>query len=268
MASQSVFEPSSGATSTSSVEAGGTNTASESANAGISTEATATSTPSTVYQTLTSTLATASVTSTTGSANAESGGLSSTTQSTRTKLAIALPSAIVGLLAVVGVMFFYMRRRRQRNASPAYDVAVSHGKGVSTSELLVVPILVSTEPTPGFSALGVPNNYIRDSSSSSSTVRSPDEANMELGLAFSVSRDQQMSVREQNLHDVTQNPPNESVSSLPRFPYPNQRDDDAVSVVSGLNERRAHEEDFDEMSSVSSFNDDRPHDDPYRHSFR
>ncbi|KAJ5129113.1 uncharacterized protein N7443_006226 [Penicillium atrosanguineum] len=270
MAGQSVFEPSSSSilTSTSDVEAGATHTSSETANAGIPAETTATSTPLTVYQTWTSISASATTTTTAQSANADSGGLSNTTDSTKTKLAIALPIAIVGVLAVVAVMFFYMRRRRQRNAPPLYDVTISQSKSVSTSELMVVPTIVTTEPTPRFSALSVlPNNHIRDSSSSSPIVRSPDEANMELGLAVAVSMDQRMSATEQDLHDRTQSPLNENSRSVPRSPYPNQRDDDAVSVVSGLNERRAYEEDFDDMSSVSSFNDDSPHDGPHRHSF-
>ncbi|KAJ5682079.1 uncharacterized protein N7477_002019 [Penicillium maclennaniae] len=265
---QSVFAPSLSATSTSDVEVAGTYTSSEIANAGISTEAAATSITSTVDQTLTSTSALASATSTSESANAESDGLASTSKSTQNRLAIALPIAIIGLLAVAGVLFFYMRRRRQRNAQPAYGVPVSQSKGMPASKLMVVPAIVTTGSTPRFSALGVPTNLTRDSSSGSSTVRSPDEANMELGIAVSISRDPRMSATEQNLYDMTQASSNEIVRSHLHSPSRNQHDDEAVSVISGLDERRAHEEDFDDMSSVSSFNDDSTHDGLHRYSFR
>ncbi|KAJ6104753.1 hypothetical protein N7523_011073 [Penicillium sp. IBT 18751x] len=266
--SQSFSAPSSSATSTSDVEVAGTYTSSEKANAGISTEAAATSITSTVDQTLISKSASASATSSTASANAESGGLSSTSESTQNRLAIALPIAIIGLLAVAGVLLFYMRRRRQRNAQPAYDVPVSQSKGTPASKLMVVPAVVNTEPTPRFSAFGVPTNLIRDSSSGSSTVRAPDEANMELGIAVLIPRDPQMSATQQDLHDMTQTSPNENVRSHLHSPSRSQHDNEAVSIISGLDERRTHEEDFDDMSSVSSFNDDSTHDGLQRYSFR
>lgn len=277
MAGPSVYVPGLSPSPTPDLEAGGTYTSEPGvgstpvSSVSSLTEATVTTTPSTISQTLIPSSTSASATSSTASANAESGGLSSTTDSTKTKLAIALPIAIIGLLAVVGlIFFFYIRRRRQRNAPPSYEVAVSQdqSKAVSTSALLVVPTIVTTEPTPRFSAFGVPNNNIRNSSLGPSTIRPPDDANTELGLAIAVPMDQQMSATEPDLHEMTRNPdPNENRRSVVRSPYQQQRDDDAVSVMSDLNERRVHEEDFDDMSSVSSFNDDSPRD-PNHHSLR
>jgi hypothetical protein len=270
MISPSFYVPGSSSSSTSDLQAGGTSTSepvvgsTPVSSASTLTEATVTTTPSTISQTTIPSSTSASATSSTTSANAESGGLSSTTDSTKTKLAIALPIAIIGLLAVIGlIFFFYFRRRRQRNAPPSYEVAVGQdqSKTVSTSELLVVPTIVTTEPTPRFSAFGVPNTNIYNSSRGSSTIQSPDDANTELGLAIAVPMDQQMSATEPDPHDSTRNPdPNNNRRSVVRSPYQQQRDDDAVSVMSDLNERRVHEEDFDDMSSVSSFNDDSPRD--------
>lgn len=198
-------------------------------------------------------------TSTTNTANNEAGALSSTTDSTKTKLAIALPIAIVGLLVILGVIFFYIRRRRQRNAPPAYDIAANQSKVISTSELMVVPKFVTPEQTTRYPALGIPNNHVQDSRPGSSTVRSPDDANTEPGIAIAVPVDQRMSATEHDMRGMTgSSPANENRSSAVRSPFQNQREEDALSVVSDLNERRGREEDFDDMSSVSSFNDDNP----------
>jgi hypothetical protein len=229
-------------------------------------------TPSTAvtdYPTLTSTSTSATATSTTNTASTEAGALSISTDSTKTKLAIALPIAIVGLLVVIGLIFFYHRRRRQRNAPPAYDVATNQSKAVSTSELVAVPKFVAAERTNRFPALDIPNNHIRDSSPGSSTVRSPDDANTELGLAVAVPKDQRMRATRHDLHGMPRSPPaNENRRSAVRSPYQNRSEADALSVVSDLNERRGREEDLDDMSSVSSFNDDNPRDDHNIHSFR
>lgn len=240
-------------------------------NASVPTESVAVSPTSSIavtdYPTLTSTSAIA--TSTTNTASTEAGALSISTDSTKTKLAIALPIAIIGLLVVIGLIFFYYRQRRQRNAPPAYDVATNQSKAVSTSELVAVPKFVAAERTNRFPALDVPNNHIRDSSPGSSTVRSPDDANTELGLAVAVPKHKQMSATRHDLHGMPRSPPaNENRRSAVRSPYQNRSEADALSVVSDLNERRGREEDFDDMSSVSSFNDDNPRDDHNTHSFR
>ncbi|KAJ5205028.1 uncharacterized protein N7498_005907 [Penicillium cinerascens] len=256
-------------TSTSDVEAEGTQTpgiaawntkAVSSTNEPIK----AAPTPSTAvnnYETLASTSPSTSIpaTSTTNIANNEAGALSSISDSTKTKLAIALPIAIVGLLVIFGGIFFYVRRRRQRSAPPAYDVAANQSKVISTSELMVVPKFVTPEQTTRYPALDVPNNQIQDSRPGSWTVLSPDDANTEPGLAVAVSVDQRMSATEHDMRGMTgSSPANENRRSAVRSPSQNQREEDAVSVVSDLNERRSHEEDFDDMSSVSSFNDDNP----------
>ena len=268
------YEPS--ATSTSNVEAEVTQTP---ALAAWSTEAvssinvptepvTVSPTPSiavTNYETLglPATSTSVSAISTTNTANNEAGALSSTTDSTKTKLAIALPIAIVGLLVIVGVIFFYIRRRRQRHAPPAYDIAANRSKVISTSELMVVPKFVTPEQTTRYPALEVPNNHVQDSSPGFSTVRSPDDANTEPGLALAVAVPvgQRMSATEHDMRGMTG-------SSAARSPFQNQREEDAVSLVSDLNERRGSEEDFDDMSSVSSFNDDTPRGDQNTRSSR
>lgn len=197
--------------------------------------------------------------STTNTANNEAGALSSTTDSTKTKLAIALPIAIVSLLVIFGVIFFYIRRRRQRNAPPGYDIAANQSRVISTSELMAVPKFVIPEQTTRYPALDVHTNHIQDSSPGFSTVRSPDDANTEPGCAVAVPVDQRMSATEHDMRGMTgSSPANENRSSAVRSPFQNQREEDAVSVVSDLNERRGREEDFDDMSSVSSFSDDNP----------
>lgn len=191
--------------------------------------------------------------------------------STQTKLAIALPIAIVGLLVIIGLIWFYWRRRRQqRYTQPTFDMTTSQKTVVSTSDLMGMPKIVTPEPPrssqPRVPVLNVPREQSHQQSyapsPASASARSPDDSNTELGLAVALPVNQRMSATEQDLRGLGRSPSTAGTGAAGvRLPFQSHHDgddDDAVSVVSDLNERRDGEHDFDDLSSVSSFNDDPP----------
>lgn len=89
----------------------------------------------------------------------------------------------------------------------------------------------------------------------------PDEPHPEIGLAIAVPMDQQrLSATEETLRRFSRPVSAASGGIAPpvNMPLANPRGDgdEAVSVVSDLNEHQAHEPDLDDMSSVSSLGDD------------
>ncbi|KAJ5100041.1 hypothetical protein N7532_007042 [Penicillium argentinense] len=213
---------------------------------------------------VTTTEATSAATSSTDSdAGASSSNLTST--STQTKLAIALPIAIVGLVVIIVLIFFFLRRRRRQNTPPAYDIATSQRTAVSTSELMSVPKLATPEPAASSArqlpVFDVSQNHTREPSPGS-TVRMND-SHTELGLAVTAPGDQRHSGSEHDLHRFGGTA--SRTSGTPRMPFETRHgdDDDDVSVVSDMNERRGREHDFDDMSSVSSFDEDEPRTDEH-----
>ena len=98
----------------------------------------------------------------------------------------------------------------------------------------------------------------------------------ELGIGVAVSRDYRANTTEQDLRGISRSasPVDVGHASNTHLPFENaashgRHDDDAISVVSDMNEPRDHERDYDDMSSVSSFNDDdHSRVDVHRASFR
>lgn len=236
---------------------------------------TSTPSPSSTMTTTTTTVTASAATNMLHAAPTEDGSYSGI-GSTQTKLAIALPIAIVGLLMIIGLLWFYLRRRRQqRYAQPIFDMATSQKTAVSTSDLMGFHKIATPEASassrPHVPVLNVPGEQSREESYApspgSASARSPDDSNTELGLAVAVSMNQRMSATEHDLCGLGRSA--STVAAGIRLPFQSNHggdDDDAISVVSDLNERRDREHDFDDLSSVSSFNDHHPG--PDRHGRR
>ncbi|KAJ5786903.1 uncharacterized protein N7503_012115 [Penicillium pulvis] len=206
-----------------------------------------TATASTALITSPTATSTSSSTTTTAAAS-HSGG-----ESITTKLAIALPIAIVGALAITAIVFFLIRRRRrkQRGAvptSPTYDT--DEREIISTTQILSGPPMSQIMDVPA----------IRDSEVSAGQMAAH-ESHSEMGYGVTVSRDQRPNATEQTS-------PANAVGSQIRLPSENHgaADDDLVSVVS--DEHRAHGHDYDDMSSVSSFDGSSPRPNDHQHPFR
>ncbi|KAK5789074.1 hypothetical protein VI817_008198 [Penicillium citrinum] len=183
-------------------------------------------------------------------------GASNSLSSTKTKLAIALPISIVGLLVIGALIFFFLRRRKRRNTVPAYDIATGQQRGISTSELMAVQKVETSNP--GMSSIShfpgsVTNISNRGLDLDPSSVRpGVNDSHTELGLTIAVPMDQRRSASQQDLPRFSGTA---SMTSTPRMPFDSrdgeEDDDDDISIVS----RRNRERDFDDMSSVSSFED-------------
>lgn len=176
----------------------------------------------------------------------------------KSKLAVALPISIAGLL-IIGLVWFYLRRRRRRrDAQPTFDMATSQTTAVSASELMIVPKVATPEPAvssqPHLPVRDVHPQQSHEPSPGPASARTPHDSNTELGLAVAVPMNR-MSLTEYGSRGLGK--PNSRVGAGAmgiRLPFRDD-DEDAVSVVSGLNEHRNQGHDFDELSSVSSFND-------------
>lgn len=199
--------------------------------------------------------------------------------SVKTKLAIALPIAIVGLLVILALIFFFVRRRKHRKARPPYEMSGTKTPGVSTAALMTTtPKIAITSPQPAtvnLSRLPVidvmrSQDHEHAPRPGSASARSDDDPRTELGVAVAVPMDQRLSATEHDLrefsrpvssasHRVSAGPPSGGLASV-RMPFENQSSDetDAVSIISGEHGRTDHERDFDDMSSVSSFDDEHP----------
>ncbi|KAJ5586586.1 hypothetical protein N7450_006373 [Penicillium hetheringtonii] len=183
-------------------------------------------------------------------------GASNSLSSTKTELAIALPISIVGLLVIGALIFFFLRRRKRRNTVPAYDIATGQQRGISTSELMAVQKVETSNP--GMSSIShfpgsVTNISNRGLDLDPSSVRpGVNDSHTELGLTIAVPMDQRRSASQQDLPRFSGTA---SMTSTPRMPFDSrdgeEDDDDDISIVS----RRNRERDFDDMSSVSSFED-------------
>lgn len=190
--------------------------------------------------------------------------------SSQTKLAIAIPIAIVGVLVIIGLIWFCLRRRRQqRYAQPTFNMATSQRTAVSTSDLMGIPKIATPEPSvssrPHAPILIVPREQRHKQSYSpspaSASARSPDHLNTELGIAVAVPVNPRMSVTEHDPRGFGRSASTAGTGAAGvRLPFQSTHagDDDALSVISDLNERRDGEHDLDDLSSVSSFNDDHP----------
>ncbi|KAJ5725061.1 uncharacterized protein N7483_006418 [Penicillium malachiteum] len=214
--------------------------------------------PSTNTATATATATTTSSsmsTSTTTAAVHSSGGLSTTT-----KLAIAIPVAVVGALIILSIIFFFLRRRRQqRNTINAagYEVAKDQPHVVSTSQLMIaVPTRESRpqpEPSlPRFPMLDVPDS--RDGEISPGTSTTDHTSGHEMGFGMALSNNPRSSTTEQDLRGISRSAsPANAVESQLRARN-GTREDDAVSLVSDYHDQNGtHEHDYDDLSSVSSF---------------
>ncbi|KAJ5162078.1 hypothetical protein N7492_007470 [Penicillium capsulatum] len=217
-----------------------------------------------------STSATLAATSDASTANSKtSSGLSPT----NTKIAIAVPVAVVGLLIVLALLWFFLRRRRrQRDELPSYDVAAGQTPAVSTAKLMGAPMATAPESAaatmPRMPLLDAPETSSSDdrspvgSAGQMSARSGPHDSQPELGLAVAVPLHHRHTATEQDMHRVSRAASvADTLTPHLRLPFENSPDDDdAVSVMS--NERR-RERDVDDMSSVSSFEDD---DDRNEHS--
>ncbi|KAJ5578756.1 uncharacterized protein N7459_007720 [Penicillium hispanicum] len=252
-----------------------------------STLATPTSSPTTTAS------ATAATTSKDDDAHAAPGASSGSWNSTKTKLAIAIPIAVVGLLCIGALVFFLLRRRkRQRNAhrtvqrkdQPPFD-RTSQSTAVSTSELVEIAKISTPEPVaagpPRLPVLDLPSSFSRDvedgehSPGGSTAQPSPsllDEPHAEIGLAIAVPMNQRLNTTAEKLPRLSRPPSAATMGAGPatRMSFQDARRDgaDTVSMISDLNEQKDHEQDFDDMSSVSSLNDEDTHHSHDDHPFR
>ncbi|KAJ5901512.1 hypothetical protein N7495_002040 [Penicillium taxi] len=216
---------------------------------------------------------TSTATSTADAASAAPGAYSGG-GSTTNKLAIALPIAIVGVLAILAFAFFALRRRRRhRNALPSYEFAKSQTTAMSASELVSVPRTVDREPVvselPRLPVLNIPVNVPDERRSEMGSALTPASASTpndaQVGVAVAVPVNHRLSTTTQDMHRTSRplSVPGAAVMPVPETGtetrllsnggHGHGRDDDAVSVIS--DEQRG-DHDFDDMSSVSSFNDD------------
>lgn len=149
-------------------------------------------------------------------------------------------------------------------------MAPSQNTVVSSSEQMGIPKIGTPEPPrssqPHVPVLNVTREQNHEQSHApspgSASARSPDDSNTELGLAVAVPMNQRLSATEHDLRGLGRSPSAVGAGAAAiRLSFQSNHggdDDDAVSVVSDLNERRDGEHDFDDLSSVSSFNDDHP----------
>lgn len=234
--------------------------------------ATTTSDPSIVSVTASST--TSSTTSTTDNQSSGGGGTS-----TKTKLAIAIPVAIVGALIIMGIVFFVLRRRRQQQqhkpqpvpSNPYEENAKNESNAVSTSQLMVtVPVSQpNTQREPGFPRfpmLDVPDSREGDVSPAGSAGHmSQNDGHSEVGYGMAVSRDQRPNTTEQDHRVVSRSASPANALDAHVQGQQGAGHEDAVSVVSENGTREQH---YDDMSSVSSFDGDTPRADDHQHPFR
>ncbi|KAJ5743216.1 hypothetical protein N7533_010318 [Penicillium manginii] len=237
-------------------------TSSSTATTTITTSSSSSSSLSTSSETTTSTTQSAPTESPTDTAETSA---SKSSSSTNTKLAIALPVTIVGLLIIAVLTFFFLRRRRRLNAKSEYNIATGQTRGLSTAELMALQKVGSSGPAVSsmhhLPVIQVPQYQERAPGPGSAMARAGlDDSHTELGLPVAVPLDQRRSAPEQDLPRFSGSA---SRTSTPRMPFESRGgadtdadDDDNFSFVSGMNERRNRDQDFDDMSSVSSFEDD------------
>ncbi|KAJ5158081.1 uncharacterized protein N7500_007732 [Penicillium coprophilum] len=218
-----------------------------------------------------SSTATSSVSSTTSAVSdstAVSGGLSKTT-----KIAIAVPLSVIGLVLILALPFFLSRRRRrekERNAlPPSYDIATGHRSAVSTQELMISPKSSTPEPRRSFShpaisspvmsmsmpPMPIPRIPIISISPSTesrgrtpspgpssenslrrmSMARGPNDSDAELGVAVAVSMDQRRSATEQDFRGrVASVTSSRGPSRLARMPFEDFSDDEVgIGIAHG-----------------------------------
>ncbi|KAJ5948350.1 hypothetical protein N7466_001365 [Penicillium verhagenii] len=233
----------------------------------ITTSKTPTSTAATTSPTATS----ISTSTNTAVASSHSGG-----ESTTTKLAIALPIAIVGALAIMAAIYFFIRRRRRRQqhdavpSSPTYHT--KDGKVTSTTQILTAPVRKPVAAgLPRFPIIDVPGSRESEVSSGGLAGQMSTQQETPTGSSFgmAVSRDQRPNTTSEDLRGISRSAsPVNAVESQIRLPFENREavEDDEVSVVS--NEQMVHGHDYDDMSSVSSFDGDSPRTNDARHPFR
>ncbi|KAJ5359677.1 uncharacterized protein N7496_012090 [Penicillium cataractarum] len=193
--------------------------------------------------------------------------------SVKTKLAIALPIAIVGLI-ILALLFFFIRRRKRRNARQPYEMSGTNTPGVSTAALMNTTRKISiASPEPAamnlsrLPVIDVTRSHDHEPTPGSASARSEDDPRTELGIAMAVPVDQRLSATEHDLRDfsrpvssvsrrVSNGPSSAGLVSV-RMPFESRSEDnDGVSIISGEHGRTDHERDFDDMSSVSSFDDE------------
>lgn len=261
---------------------------------GISTTPTSTSIVSAVSESTTSTetsmILSGTVVSTTSTSTLQTaapGAYSGGGDSVKTKLAIAIPIAIVGLLGILALLFFFIRHRKRRHVPPPYEMSGSETPGVSTAALMATtPKISVASPDPAVGnpsrlpVIDVTRSHAHDTTPGSASARPDDDPRTELGIAMAAPMDQRLGATEHDLRDfsrpvssisrrVSNGPPSARAASV-RMPFENQgiEDNDGVSIISDEHGQINNERDFDDMSSVSSFDDDHPHIEGHGRSFR
>lgn len=206
--------------------------------------------------------------------------------SIKNKLAIAIPTAVVGLLIILALLFFFIRRRRRRTTHPPYEMSGTETPGISTAALMATMPRIMAPPETAATNLhrlpviNVTGSSTHETTPGSASARLDDDPRTELGIAMAVPMDQRLSATEHDLREfsrpvssvsyrVSAGQPSAGPVSV-RMPFENQSSDenDAVSVISGEHARTDHELDFDDMSSVSSFDDDHPPIEAHGQTFR
>ncbi|KAJ5925812.1 hypothetical protein N7454_007322 [Penicillium verhagenii] len=218
----------------------------------------------------TSPTATSISTSTNTAIASHSGG-----ESTTTKLAIALPIAIVGTLAIMAATLFLIRRRRRRQqhdavpSSPTYHT--KDGKVISTTQIMAAPVRKPLAAgLPRFPIMDVPGSRESEVSSGglAGQISTQQETPTRPSFVMAVPRDQKPNATSEDLRGISRSAsPANGVEPHIRLPFENREavEDDEVSVVS--NEQRVHGHDYDDMSSVSSFDGDSPMTNDAHHPF-
>ena len=220
---------------------------------------------------------TATPTSTSDDAGADSAGSSHGMSDAETTAAIAVPVIVGSLLIIAALVWFFLRRRRrrQRDSLPSYAPSPGQTPVVSTAKLTdappVVPVPAQEPPSaavPRLPLLDAPETSTSGDdrspvgSAGQTSARSAHVDDHEVGLAVSGPVHQRQATTEQDQHRESRAASLADTMAQPvRLPFQNTADDDdAVSVVSGMNEGRGRERDLDDMSSVSSFDGDEDRD--------
>ncbi|KAL4880904.1 hypothetical protein BJY04DRAFT_68054 [Aspergillus karnatakaensis] len=206
----------------------------ESAWTAISTSTTFTSQPS----------ATPSSSSDSQNDNDDDGGGGGGGMSNGTKIAIAVPVALVGAAILAAILFFLLRRRRrqrQLNAQPV--ISTRHLETSSSVFLPQQPPVQSLPPPPPVAPIS------RRAVPQQETIAPPASSEAATVVPASAARDLEWRTSEERAEETR-----------PRSPFDHPHDnDDALSFVSGMSDReammRARERD-DDLSSVSSFEDE------------
>ncbi|KAF7720147.1 Uncharacterized protein PECH_007426 [Penicillium ucsense] len=239
------------------------------------------STPSTSSP-LSVTSRTTTTTSTSSCATGEDGSTSCKSgPSSTTKIAIAVPVSVVGVLILAALGFFFLRRRRRHSDRSSYDssnpgsprasnaiLMSAHPKGTISSPDTNLAAPVRRKPVPM-----AMDHSVHDLSMASTHAPSEPDPRNEDGVPRAIPMSQRFSATEYDPHHSTRplssmNPGALSdrngteaaaTAHLSSGRYSRDIDDDVSEVSVQLGQASYHERDFDDVSSVSSMEGDHPH---------